>query len=221
MHKERNPNLLLRRGDGFPCVGISVMFQFLSSCHYLVLCARYWWWYVSQARLLLPLTNIRIGLINFFVMSVTYIFFYRACKAQGLDRKTLPYVGYFQPYCAWVAAIWLFVGACWYGYTCYMPWSVSSFFSEYTMQIFIPPLFIIWKIVKKTKMVKPHEADLVWERPNVDAYEETFMSPPNGFWKEMGQMVGIKRTKGGEDVRRRSSVAIPHHKTERHGSPDA
>lgn len=38
------------------------------------------------------------GVINYIVMCVTYIFFYRACKAQGLDRKTLPYCGWFQPY---------------------------------------------------------------------------------------------------------------------------
>lgn len=37
--------------------------------------------------------------INYVVMAVTYVFFYRACKAQGFDRKTLPYYGYFQPYC--------------------------------------------------------------------------------------------------------------------------
>lgn len=138
-------------------------------------------------------------------MCITYISFYRACKAQGLDRSTLPYTGWFQPYCAWIALIWLCIVTCIYGYTCYMPWSVSSFFSNYTMQLFIPPLFIIWKLVKKTKLVKPHEADLVWERPGIDAYEATFVDPPTGFWKEMGQLVGIGRKKGGND-RRRSSV---------------
>jgi amino acid transporter len=38
------------------------------------------------------------GVINYLVMSVTYIFFFRACKAQGLDRNSLPYKGWFQPY---------------------------------------------------------------------------------------------------------------------------
>ncbi len=49
-------------------------------------------------------------------------------------------------------------------------------------------------------------ADLIWERPTVDAYESTFLDPPVGFWTEIIQMVGIKRQKGGVD-RRRSSVA--------------
>ena len=138
-------------------------------------------------------------------MCITYISFYRACKAQGLDRSQLPYTGYFQPYCAWVALVWLVVVTCIYGYTCYIPWSVSSFFSQYTMQLFIPPLFLVWKIVHKTKWLKPHQVDLVWEKPIVDAYESTFIEPPSGFWREMGQLVGIGRNKIGSD-RRRSSV---------------
>jgi amino acid transporter len=152
----------------------------------------------------------QIGLIDYFVMCVTYIFFYRACQAQGLERNNLPYKGYFQPYCAYIAAVWLFVVTCMYGYTCYLPWSVSSFFSQYSMQLFIPPLFVVWKVLKKTKMVKAHEADLTWQRPIIDAYEATFIDPPSGFWSEMGQLVGMGRSKGegGQDRRRSGSVVV-------------
>jgi len=31
--------------------------------------------------------------LNYVIMGITYIFFYRACKAQGIDRNTLPYKG--------------------------------------------------------------------------------------------------------------------------------
>jgi len=31
------------------------------------------------------------GVIDYIVMSVTYLCFYYACKKQGVDRKTLPY----------------------------------------------------------------------------------------------------------------------------------
>lgn len=73
------------------------------------------------------------------------------------------------------------------------------------MQIVIPPLFIIWKVIKRTKFVKSHEADLVWERPLIDAYEDSFLEPPTGFWREMGQMIGIGRSR--RDDTRRASVA--------------
>lgn len=52
--------------------------------------------------------------------------------------------------------------------------------------------------------MRPLEADLVWERPSIDAYEETFYGPPVSFWREMVQVVGIGRIKGGNDPRRGS-----------------
>jgi yeast amino acid transporter len=154
----------------------------------------------------LPLT--RLGLITYIVMSITYIQFHRACKVQGLDRKTLPYTGKLQPFCAYFALVWMFVVACIYGWTSYLPWSTSNFFSNYTMQLFIPWLFLIWKVIHKTKWLSPREVDLVWERPGIDAYEETFVDPPVGFWREMGQIVGLARIHGGND-KRRTSITGP------------
>jgi amino acid transporter len=150
------------------------------------------------------------GLINYITITLTYIFFHRACKAQGLDRKSFSYYAWFQPYTAYIAFVWMIIVTCVYGYPAYKPWSVSTFWSDYTMQIVIPPLFLIWKVIKKTKFVKAHEADLVWERPLIDAYEDSFLDPPTGFWREVLQMVGIGRVKGGND-KRSMSVANPSH----------
>ena len=135
------------------------------------------------------------------VMSVTYIFFYRACKAQGLDRRTLPYYGRFQPYCGWIGAIWMFIIVCTYGYSSYTPWSVQNFFIYYAMLIVAPCTFVGWKLIKRTKIVGPYDADLVWERPTIDAYEESFIDEPVGFWVEMLQLVGIMKKHGGNDQR--------------------
>lgn len=46
----------------------------------------------------------------------------------------------------------------------------------------------------------------MWERPTVDAYEATFIDPPVGFWREILQMFGIARMKGGND-KRQGSIA--------------
>ncbi|PPJ56923.1 hypothetical protein CBER1_02261 [Cercospora berteroae] len=146
------------------------------------------------------------GLINYVTMCITYIRFYQACKVQGLDRKTLPYTGWLQPWCAYFGLAWMFTVCCIYGYTSYLPWSTSTFFSNYTMQLFIPPLFIIWKLIHKTKWVKSEDADLVWERPVVDAYEQTFIHPPIGFWTEMGHLIGIKKPEEKGSNRRVSIV---------------
>jgi len=68
-----------------------------------------------------------------------------------------------------------------YGYTAFAPWSVDSFFIYYTMLILAPITYFSWKLIKRTKIVKPLEADLVWERPTIDAYEQTFIDPPHDF----------------------------------------
>jgi yeast amino acid transporter len=69
------------------------------------------------------------------------------------------------------------------------------------MLILAPILYLGWKIFKKTKLIGPLEADLVWERPTIDAYEATFIDKPVGFWTEMIQLVGLGRRKGGNDQR--------------------
>lgn len=133
------------------------------------------------------------GIIDYIIMSVTYLFFYRACVAQNVDRSTFPYRGLFQPYAAWIALVAETLVVFFYGYSSFTPWSVSSFFTYYTMLILAPILYFGWKLVHGTKIVGPLEADLVWERPVVEAYEASFVNPPIGFWTEMVQLVGLKR----------------------------
>ncbi|OQE27453.1 hypothetical protein PENSTE_c004G07243 [Penicillium steckii] len=148
------------------------------------------------------------GLINYITICITYIFFHRACKAQNLDRRQFSYYGWFQPWCGWIGMVWMILVTILYGYPAYKPWNIETFWSDYTMQIVIPPLFLIWKVIKKTKFIKAHEADLLWERPLIDAYEASFLDPPVGFWREMLQLVGLGRIKGGND-KRRQSIAAP------------
>jgi amino acid transporter len=45
------------------------------------------------------------GLMTWFGICVTYIRFYAGTKAQGIDRRTLPYYSNLQPYAAWYGAI--------------------------------------------------------------------------------------------------------------------
>ncbi|OAG41603.1 hypothetical protein AYO21_04067 [Fonsecaea monophora] len=143
----------------------------------------------SSTQVITWLTNLTEAsqIIDFIVMCIIYLFFYRALKAQGYDRNTLPYRGWGQPYVAWVALIFMIFIVGTYGYTTFLPgwWDVGVFFSYYTMCFVCPLLYVGWKIVKKTKIVKPEEADLVWERPVIDAYEASFVDKPLGFWQEM------------------------------------
>lgn len=75
------------------------------------------------------------GVITYIVMSTTYIFFHKACKEQGLDRKSLPYYGWGQPYCAYLGLAWMVMIVTCYGYSSLNPFDVESFFIYYAMLI--------------------------------------------------------------------------------------
>ena len=43
------------------------------------------------------------GLMSWFGIAVTYVRFYKGMKAQGIDRRTLPYYSRLQPFAGWYA----------------------------------------------------------------------------------------------------------------------
>jgi amino acid transporter len=153
----------------------------------------------GSAQVLTWLTNIITAaqVIDYIIICVTYLFFYRALRAQNIDRRTLPYYGYFQPYSAWIGLIWMTCVVCCYGYSTFLPgkFTVGDFFTYYTMVLAAPVLFFGWKIIKRTKFIKAQDADLVWDGPVIDAYEATFTEYSPGFWTEIAQMFGFRRKK--------------------------
>ena len=135
------------------------------------------------------------GLINYIAMCWTYLAFYRALKVQGINRATLPYRGWFQPYCAWLALVFEIIVVLVYGYETFLPgkFTLSGFFTYYTMVGVTPAMYLIWKLLKRSRIVPSRDLDLVWDRPVIDRYESTFLDPPVGFWNEILALVGIRR----------------------------
>lgn len=60
-------------------------------------------------------------LLDYVFMCITYLFFYRALKAQGYDRKDLPYRGWGQPYVAYAGLACMLITVGIYGYTVFLP----------------------------------------------------------------------------------------------------
>ncbi|KAK3293957.1 amino acid permease/ SLC12A domain-containing protein [Chaetomium fimeti] len=116
-------------------------------------------------------------LINFSCMCVTYLRFHAALKSQGIDRRTLPYRAWFQPYAAWYALIGTFVMTFMGGYMVFLPgnWDIPTFLFSYTMIAICPLLYITWKLVHKTKIYKAHEIDLQKNMDEIAAYERTYV----------------------------------------------
>lgn len=131
--------------------------------------------------------------IDYIVMSITYICFYNACKAQGLDRSKLPYKGWFQPYCAYISLAWMTAIVFTYGYSSFVPWSVGSFFTYYTMLLLAPILFIFWKFWHRTHWLRPDEVDLKWESDTIYAYEASTDDKIQGFWEEVVAMSALRK----------------------------
>lgn len=123
-------------------------------------------------------------MINYFATVVTYLHFYAALKRQGIDRKTLPYRGYFQPYTAYYAAVMTFVVALILGYTVFIDghWDIPTFFTSYLMIGFFIVAFVVWKFVKRTHYVRPGQADLQLGdiKAQIDLYEELYEAPKRG-----------------------------------------
>ncbi|KAL7622541.1 hypothetical protein AAE478_008048 [Parahypoxylon ruwenzoriense] len=193
----RAPRIFTRcTKSGIPiyCFLVVICFSFLSFLQQSAITANF----------LSVLLNMVTGglFINWVVMSITYICFYRAVKAQGYDRKSLPYCGWFQPYCGWIAAVFFICVVGSYGYTTFNPFDAEAFFGCYAMTILSIILYIFWKLFKGTKFIKPEEVDLVWERPSVDAYENTITEAPTTFWQEMGHLVAIRMENKKEDRER-------------------
>ncbi|KAJ7233136.1 amino acid permease/ SLC12A domain-containing protein [Mycena haematopus] len=92
------------------------------------------------------------GLMTWFGICVTYIRFYKGMKAQGYDRRQLPFASSLQPYAAWYAMIFCIVIAFFSGWSTFLKgnWIVADFVTNYLPFALFPVLyasakFYYWK----------------------------------------------------------------------------
>ncbi|KAG9235321.1 putative arginine permease [Amylocarpus encephaloides] len=100
------------------------------------------------------------GFISWACINGSHLAFMRALSARGISRDTLPYKAMWQP---WFAIYGLFFNVLiilTQGFTSFMPWNTSDFFVAYISVILFVVLYVSHKIVMKTSLVKPIEADI-------------------------------------------------------------
>jgi amino acid transporter len=119
-------------------------------------------------------------LINYSVVSVTYLCWYAALQAQGVDRNSLPYKAPLQPFAAWYSLVGCFVMTFVGGYTVFLPgnWDVPTFLFSYTMIGVCPVLYIGWKVLKRSRIWKSEEVDLIHGLKGIEAYHANFVAMP-------------------------------------------
>lgn len=135
----------------------------------------------SSAEVLVWLADLVTAcqLLNYGATAVVYRHFYASLQAKGIDRDTLPYKGKFQPYTSYFAMAGTTVMMLLQGYDLFVAdgWSTEYFFLDYTMIIFFVVCFMFWKILKKTKYVRPGTADIHLgnTKDEIDLYEALYV----------------------------------------------
>lgn len=113
-------------------------------------------------------------LLNYAFISFTFLRYYKALRAQAIDRNTLPYKSIWQPFCGYYGLIGTSIMAVVSGYEVFLPgrWDIPTFLFSYTMIAVCPTLFIVWKVWKRTEIRKLTEIDFFEkDRMLVDQYE--------------------------------------------------
>lgn len=161
-------NYCTKNGVPIYCVAVSCCFSLLSLMQLGS----------SGKKVLDFMVNLCTGsqLLNYFIMGITYLHFYRACNAQGVDRKQFTYVSWFQPYTAIVATFFLGVMVLLLGYTVFLTghWSVNNFLFSYVMIFVCIAVYLVFKIFWKTKYVRADEADLTSGLEEIEEHEYQF-----------------------------------------------
>ena len=161
-----------RNGVPIYCVGLVMLIALLSFLQVSNSASVVLNWFVSLVT--------ASQLLNFAAIAFTYTRFKKALEAQGISRDILPFKSMWQPFLAWYAftgtIIMAFVG----GYTVFLPgrWNIPSFFFSYTMIGVVPVLYIGWKVIKRTKFLKPTEVDLLKDLDEIEEYERNYVPKP-------------------------------------------
>ncbi|KAI5917176.1 amino acid permease/ SLC12A domain-containing protein [Camillea tinctor] len=102
------------------------------------------------------------------MMLIAYLGFYHARSAQGMDPATLPYRTPWAPYPAYFALLLGILALLFVGFDAFGPFDVRGFITNYFALGYGIFMFLLWKVVKGTKFVRPRDADLITGKKEVD-----------------------------------------------------
>ena len=129
-------------------------------------------------------------------MMCVFLAWYRAMKAQGIDRKQfVPWAAPFQPYGAMLAVVIGLATALFNGFAVFKPFSVQGFVTSYFGVAFWAVMFTFWRLYHRTKFVDPAAADLYSGKAEID---EECKIWEDGGWEErrkveLAQMNWVRR----------------------------
>lgn len=124
------------------------------------------------------------GLSSWFAIAVTYIRFYKGLKAQGIDRRSLPFRAAFQPFAAWYAAILCFTVCLFSGWSVFLKggWNTATFLTNYIPMMIFPILYIVKRLYSRVSFVRPEDMD--FKSGLTEALAASHDEPPPRNWFE-------------------------------------
>ncbi|THG98768.1 hypothetical protein EW026_g3487 [Hermanssonia centrifuga] len=164
--------------NGLPIVAVActAAFAFLSFMNVSSGSVTVFNWFVSLSTV--------GGFFGWWGMNLTYVFFYRGMRAQGLDRTKLLYHSKLQPWLSYWGIFWNTIFILINGFAVFWKFDTAGFLTAYLNIPLFFALYFGWKIYKRTKIWKPHEMDFVTGIPTLEE-TETPEVPPKTIWDKI------------------------------------
>jgi len=157
-----------RLGVPWPSLIVCTLFCGLVFLNVKASGARVFGWFVNLVS--------TAGALTWLTIVFSHIRFMKALKAHGISRDSLPYKAPFQPYGSYFAFVATAIITFFKGFDAFIPFTTDSFVTNY---IGLPIFFFLWlgyKLWYKTKVIPPHEVDLVTGIREIDEEEEKFLA---------------------------------------------
>ncbi|KAG9077662.1 hypothetical protein FS749_010423 [Ceratobasidium sp. UAMH 11750] len=129
-------------------------------------------------------------LVTWIAMSITWIRWDAAMKAQGVSREILPYRSRIQPYGAYYALTMSTVVTFFNGYYVFLKggWVTADFIFAYGSVFIFLGVYIGAKVFWRSPFVSADEADLFGGKKEVDEYEAQLAeNPPATRWQRISR----------------------------------
>ncbi|KAI2623532.1 amino acid permease/ SLC12A domain-containing protein [Hypomontagnella submonticulosa] len=104
------------------------------------------------------------GFITWSCISICHLRFMKALEARGISRKDLPYAAPLQPYLAWFGLFFCVLILLTNGFTVFIEWSTSDFFTAYVSLILFVVLLVGHKLIFWARPVSLADVDLDRDR---------------------------------------------------------
>ncbi|KAK8079070.1 hypothetical protein PG994_002877 [Apiospora phragmitis] len=163
-------------GVPYACVGATTLFSCLVYLNVNHRGADVFFWFSNLSAV--------STLLVWAAISFTYLRFHAGLKHHGIPRASLPYRSPLQPWLAYFAIAFCLVVALFNGFDAFFPgkFSAKTFLPPYIDMPIFAGLFIGYKLVKRTKLVKVADMDLWSGKAEIDRLESTWVEPvPRNF----------------------------------------